>query len=118
MGKFLHILFFSFCMIIVSQGTMSAQSMNSGLPASDMVTEDLKVYPNPTTDYFQISNSVNIKKVVVFNMFGKEVKTFFHYSNAHHEVSDLKSGMYIVKLLDERNKVVKSIKLHKNFSGV
>lgn len=79
---------------------------------------NLKVYPNPATDYFQISNTVGVKKIVVYNMFGKEVKSYFHYPNAQHEISELKTGMYIVKLINDKNKVVKSVKLNKIHSGV
>ncbi len=79
---------------------------------------NLKVYPNPATDYFQISNATGVKKIVVYNMFGKEVKSFFHYPNAQHEISEFKTGMYIVKLLNDKNKVVKSVKLNKSYSGV
>ncbi len=79
---------------------------------------NLKVYPNPATDYFQVSNATGVKKVVIYNMFGKEVKTYFHYPNAQHEISELKTGMYIVKLLNDKNKVIKSLKLNKTYSGV
>jgi Secretion system C-terminal sorting domain len=79
---------------------------------------NLKVYPNPATDYFQLSNAVGVKKIVVYNMFGKEVKSYFHYPNAQHEISELKTGMYIVKLLNDKNKVIKSVKLNKSYSGV
>ena len=51
-------------------------------------------------------------------MFGKEVKSYFHYANALHDVSEIKAGMYIVKMLDEKNKVVKSVKLNKTYAGV
>ncbi|MFN8337653.1 MAG: T9SS type A sorting domain-containing protein [Saprospiraceae bacterium] len=119
MDRRVRIFLFLICIFLVSIGTGSAQSYaGSNQSPIDGVSEDIKVYPNPTVDYFQITNGLNIRKVVVYNMFGKEVKSYFHYNNAQHEVSDLKSGMYIVKLLDERNKVIKSIKLHKNITGV
>ena len=79
---------------------------------------NLKVYPNPATDYFQLSNAVGVKKIVIYNMFGKEVKSYFHYPNAQHEISELKTGMYIVKLINDKNKVVKSVKLNKSYIGV
>ncbi|MCZ2338502.1 MAG: T9SS type A sorting domain-containing protein, partial [Chitinophagales bacterium] len=84
---------------------------------NDYLTEDIKVFPNPTTDYFQINNGVNVKKVIIYNMFGKEIRVANNYTNTLHDVTDLKSGMYIVKMLDDRNKVVKSIKLQKSSGG-
>ncbi|MFZ1749781.1 MAG: T9SS type A sorting domain-containing protein [Saprospiraceae bacterium] len=110
--------------MLVSLG-LSAQS-STNVPSNqvgsnyqyEQLVDDLKVFPNPTSDYFQITNSVNVKKIVVYNLFGKEVKSFYNYNNAQHEISDIKVGMYMVKMFDERNKVIKSVKLHKNFSGV
>lgn len=77
-----------------------------------------KIFPNPAISSFQLTNANNVKKVIVYNMFGKEVKTFFHYNNAQHEISDLKTGMYVVKLIDEKNKVIKTLKLNKAYEGV
>lgn len=76
-----------------------------------------KVYPNPAEDYFQIASNKDVEKVVLYNMFGKEVKSFYHYNLAKHEISQLKSGMYIVKLLDAKNKLIKTIKLSKITNG-
>ncbi len=84
---------------------------------NDYYTEDIKVFPNPTTDYFQINNGVNVKKVIIYNMFGKEIRVASNSANTLHDVTDLKSGMYIVKMLDDRNKIVKSIKLQKSSGG-
>lgn len=97
---------------------MSAQSSNTnGSSPVEQISDDLKVFPNPTADYFQVSNGTNVRKIIIYNIFGKEVKSFFHYNNAQHEVTDLKSGMYIVKMIDDKNKIIKSVKLHKNFTG-
>lgn len=77
----------------------------------------ISVYPNPAIDYFSLTNNQSVKKIVLYNMFGKEVKTFFHYNNAEHEISELKAGMYIVKMFDDKNKVVKTTKLNKVYGG-
>ncbi len=95
--------------------TMNISSTVSS--TKDLNAVNIKVYPNPAIDYFQVTNGSAVKKVVLYNMFGKEVKTFFHYNNAQHEISELKAGMYIVKMMDEKNKVIKSLKLNKSFSG-
>lgn len=77
----------------------------------------VKVYPNPAQEYFQLSNDENVDKIKVYNIFGSEVKSFFHYKNAQHIIGDLKSGMYFVKMLDTNNKIIKTVKLNKVFSG-
>lgn len=95
--------------------TLNASTASS---TKEQLINAIKLFPNPATDYIQISNGLGVKKVVIYNIFGKEIKTYFHYNNAQHEISDLKSGMYIVKLIDEKNKVIKTLKLNKAYDGV
>ncbi len=78
---------------------------------------NIKLYPNPASEYFQITNDSNVDKIRVYNIFGREVKSFYHYNNAQHEIGELKAGMYILKLLDNKNQLVKSMKLQKVSSG-
>lgn len=77
----------------------------------------IKVFPNPASEYFSITNQSNVDKIKVYNMFGAEVKSFFHYNNAQHQIDELRSGMYLLRMFDKNNKVVKTIKLNKIHSG-
>lgn len=98
---------------------LSGQNVSSALKnttSGDETLVEAKVYPNPADDYFQVVGAVSIKKIVIYNMFGKEVRAFFHSSLGQYDIADLKSGMYIVKMLDEKNKVLKMVKLHKSTS--
>lgn len=83
----------------------------------DANVANIKVYPNPASEYFSVGNSSNVYRVVLYNLFGKEVKSFFHYNSAQHEISDLKSGMYVVKMFDSKGKLIKSVKLNKVYEG-
>jgi hypothetical protein len=78
---------------------------------------NIKVYPNPATEYFQINNGTNVEKIKLYNMFGREIKSFYHYNHAQHEIGELKSGMYLLKMLDNKNRLIKTVKLNKVFSG-
>ncbi len=93
--------------------TMSTNSSS----VKDINPSQIKIFPNPANDYFQIGNGQNVDRIVIYNLIGKEVKSLFHYNNAHHEINDLKSGMYVVKMFDDKGRVIKSIKLSKAFSG-
>ncbi len=77
----------------------------------------IKVFPNPASEYFSITNYSNVDKVKVYNMFGAEIKSFFHYNNAQHQIDELKSGMYLLRMFDKNNKVIKTLKLNKINSG-
>lgn len=110
------LLFILFLSLTVS---MSAQSSN-GFPAQknyESLSEILKVFPNPAVEYFQITESFSARKISIFTMFGREVKSFTYQRDSQYNISDLKTGMYIVKIMDENNKIIKAIKLQKNFVG-
>lgn len=116
MGRIILFSFFIFLTTAVSAQVGS--SVNNAGIANEIANTELKVFPNPVVEYFQISNNSSIKKVIVYNMFGKEVRTFYPVNNGQYDVADLKAGMYIIKILDEKGKVVKSVKLQKNFTNV
>ena len=86
--------------------------------SKDVNVNTIRVFPNPTTDYFQIANGSQVSKIVLYNVLGKEVKTFFNYNNANHDVSDLRKGIYMVRMLDAKNRVIKTVRLSKNVDGV
>lgn len=89
---------------IVQAGTTSTSNINNA---------DLKVYPNPTDDHFVVRNDANVAKVGLFNIVGKEIFTYKHTNGATYDVADLSKGVYIVRLIDNRGKIMKSIRLSK-----
>jgi hypothetical protein len=99
-------------MVTVNETTASGSSVSSLI--LEAPGDDIRVFPNPAVDYFQVVNGQNVRKIVIFNIFGKEIKSFVHASNAQYDVTDMNAGMYLVRMLDDKNKVVKSVKLHKN----
>lgn len=106
-------------LFITTASWVSAQSSNhsSSQDMNGFNVEILKVFPNPAIEYFQITESASAKKIAIYTMFGREVKSFYYYPDSQYNISDLKSGMYIVKIMDDKNKVLKAIKLQKNFVG-
>ncbi len=90
-----------------------AVSLIPTVSTSETEFSDLSIYPNPTMDLFRIKNDDNITSVSVFNIIGRKVGYFQHSKGLSHNVSDLKAGMYIVRLNDKNGEVVKSMRLSK-----
>lgn len=82
-------------------------------PAAKQRPEEIRVFPNPTTDYFSVNGMENLKEVVVINLVGREVKRFSASIRAKYDVSDLNSGLYLVRLIGEQGKAVKTVRLSK-----
>lgn len=65
----------------------------------------VSLYPNPVSNYFTLN--VATTKVQVYAISGQLVKSFNSNGNQDFQfgVSELKTGLYIVKAIDENNKV-------------
>ncbi|WET04796.1 alpha-amylase family glycosyl hydrolase [Flavobacterium sp. YJ01] len=72
----------------------------------------VNLYPNPVSDYFTLNTAFT--KVQIYSVSGQLVKSFVSNGNADFQfsVSELQTGIYIVKASDENNKtqVMKFIK--------
>jgi 1,4-alpha-glucan branching enzyme len=72
----------------------------------------VNLYPNPVSDYFTLN--VSAVKVQIYSVSGQLVKSFVTNGNADFQfsVTDLTTGLYLVKAVDENNKtqVMKFIK--------
>lgn len=84
-----------------------------GLSAQS-ATEDLRVFPNPVTSYFEIGHSDRVTNVRVINMAGKEVKQFDFRPKETYNIAELPAGMYLVQLRDAADKVVHTQRVKKN----
>lgn len=73
----------------------------------------ISIFPNPTTDFFEIQSSRTIEKIVVFNLIGRELRTFNAEADRKYSVGDLPNGMYLVQVFDENNKVITTQRLQK-----
>lgn len=78
-----------------------------------LAPQNIRVYPNPTTDYFSVDGIEGLKQVVVLNLVGREVRRFSIAPKARYKVGDLETGLYLLRLVDHRDKIVKTIRLSK-----
>lgn len=79
----------------------------------DVASAGLRIFPNPTTSYFQINNASNVASVSLYNMVGSKVREFDATSNTRFDVADLTEGVYLVRLLDAQGFVLKTVRLSK-----
>lgn len=86
-------------------GTPSPRNSSTPVNSCTLSTNDnqilgLKVYPNPTKDFLNITTDSNLtKQVQVYDMIGKEVINTEIQNQLN--VSSLTSGMYLVRITEE-----------------
>ncbi len=85
------------------------------LPLSSNEIEEAQItmYPNPATDFFQLENAQIVDQVLVYNILGREVRSFGANETSYF-VGDLPKGIYLVKLTDEDSSSTKTLKLKIN----
>lgn len=85
-------------------------------PTSTILTEvapELSIYPNPATSYFMIDNDEAVSDITVYNIVGKELYTAQHTVGRQYDVTDLRTGIYLVRMVNKRGDVIKSSRLSK-----
>lgn len=73
----------------------------------EVVSAEIKVYPNPTSDYLSIQSKMSIQSAEIFTTDGKKISTIKN-PNDRIPVQHLKSGNYVVILNTDRNKITKT----------
>lgn len=71
---------------------------------AEIDANNLKLYPNPTTEYFVLDGNAPLTEVQVVSMDGKVMKTFPYVQNDIYEVSDMPNGAYMISLNGENGK--------------
>ena len=54
-----------------------------------------------------------VDQVVVYNLLGRQVRSFNAYQNARYDLSSLPNGFYLVSLLNEEAGTLKTVRLSK-----
>jgi Secretion system C-terminal sorting domain len=75
---------------------------------------NIRIYPNPTIDYFQLTEDDGIDKVVIYNIIGRQMRTYKVTDNGKYNVNDLPEGLYIIRLLAANGATVKTIRLSRS----
>jgi len=71
----------------------------------------ISIYPNPVADYFRINSSTELAKIEIYNMIGKRVKVLQNNSSGLFDVSDLRNGIYLVRVFSKNGKALKVLRL-------
>ena len=76
---------------------------------------NISVYPNPVKDNLVIHNFSETAVLKLYDLGGRLVKQHFIWANTTQEipVSDLKNGLYLLKIQNEKGVMIKKIVIEK-----
>ena len=106
------------CVTTVSEPNNVIGCINYDFNLTTSSTKDfskaaLKVYPNPTFDFFNLQNAEGVGFVKVYNTLGRLVKVFDASFEKNFYVGDLPSGMYLVNMQSKNGKNIKTTRIVK-----
>lgn len=87
--------------------------ISTATAVKDAADTRLTIYPNPTSDYFQVTETPGLKFIELFNIVGNKVRSFDAVPQKQYNVADLADGIYLVRLMTSTGKVIKTIRLSK-----
>ncbi len=82
---------------------------------SKSINTEIAVYPNPALDYFTLTSDGDaVKKITINNIIGKQVLSFQRNEMNKYDVSPLKKGIYVVRVFDHNDQLIKALRLSKS----
>jgi hypothetical protein len=93
-----------------SEFTVIATAINN---TEEVNPTEITLYPNPTTDYFQISGAEQADRVVIYNIIGKQMRTFNTAPGKLYDLAGLPNGMYLASLVSDDTGILKTFRLGK-----
>lgn len=89
-------------------------SVNFTTSTHDIAKADIKIFPNPATEYFELTDNSNVDRIVLYNLLGREVRSYRAISNGeHYNLNSLPDGLYLVSLVENKKGIVKTVRLNK-----
>ncbi len=82
-------------------------------PKTAVETTTIKVFPNPATDYIELSDNDKVTQVLIFNLVGKEMKRFDAAAGQKYYISELPRGLYLVQLIDRSGQPITTQRVSK-----
>lgn len=80
----------------------------------NIISKGLKLFPNPATDFFRINTGDLVKKIDIYSVVGEKICSFNASQGSYYNITNLNTGMYYVRLLDEKEDIIKVMKLKKS----
>lgn len=85
---------------------------------SEAVVSALRVFPNPMTDFFQLegNESNDVKQLVVYNLIGRQVRSFDATNSNNFDMSGLPQGIYLIGMVGDNGNILKTVRISRQIA--
>lgn len=98
---------------VVASGTFEFECMATSTN-NPTAPSAVAIYPNPAVSWFSLSEGIQASRVEVYNIIGKQIAQFAFQPSGRYDISNLAGGMYLIRIVDNKGKVVTTKRLTKN----
>jgi len=77
------------------------------------LNNDISIYPNPSSQMISIKEDKEVTDIIIYNLIGKKIKSVSHSEGQSHDITDLERGIYLVRMLNEEQNILKVSRLTK-----
>lgn len=87
----------------------SSFDVNMFVGIDDEINSEIKIYPNPTSDILtlELTNTNEAQKISLYNVHGRLILEKYINDTTELDVSDLESGVYMLRINDHTYKLLK-----------
>lgn len=101
---------FNFPILTNMESTIIQQTLNTN---NFSINNKISIYPNPTSDVINIqTNNTTDFNIEIYDVVGKQIGSYKNQKSI--DISNLTSGMYLIKIIDLENNLESSHKIIKN----
>lgn len=76
--------------------------------------DKLNIYPNPVAESFKLNGALhNASEMVIYNILGKEIKSFDVEEDKVYDISTIERGRYFLRVFDQKGQSLKVLRLIK-----
>ncbi len=87
-----------------NNGTIFKIIDNNVLSTPNFTKNGNTLFPNPSTNFFELKTSTPLEKILLFNVKGQLVKEFQFQADHLYNIATLKTGSYFLKITDQDGK--------------
>ena len=81
------------------------------------IASTIQVYPNPVTSHFYLDGNQDkvVKKLALYNLLGRQVRTYDAVNQSQFDMSGLPQGIYLMGMIGANGELLRTIRLNRQF---